>query len=195
MRIHYNIQLSYYHFSYLHDMGPLRQRTFQNKGFRDEPELASRITDYRNHLHREGVIIHGEKIVVGLRGGGLALVTVLPEVIERACQRNGKKFKRGDVTVVVDVLKEVREEPMMESLIPSGYMDYVRSSKQLQRTMLLSDIILPAIVEGVARSDLLHCDILDPSDRRNGLDVYRMSKNDVEMISEREKELFSSITD
>ena len=176
-------------------MGPLRKRTFQNKGFRDEPELASRVEEYRNHLHREGVVIQGEKIVVGVRGGGLALVTVLPEVIERGCQRNGKKFKRGDVTVVVDVLKEVVEDSTRENRIPLEYADYVRNSKQTQRTILLSDIVLPAIVEGIARSDLFRCNVLDPSERRQGLDVYRMFRSDIEMINEGEKELFSSFTD
>ena len=54
--------------------------------------------------------------------------------------------------------------------------------------MLLSDIILPAIVEGVNRSNLLRCDILDPRERIQGLDVYRMIMKDIEMIHEREKE-------
>ena len=61
--------------------------------------------------------------------------------------------------------------------------------------MLLSDIILPAIVEGITRSDLLRCNDLDPSERIQGLDAYRMIMKDIEMIHEREKELFSSIVD
>jgi hypothetical protein len=69
------------------------------------------------------------------------------------------------------------------------YADYVRNSKQTQRTILLSDIVLPPIVEVIARSDLFHCNVLDPSERRQGLDVYRMIRSDIEIINEREKEL------
>ena len=176
-------------------MGPLRERTFQNKGFREEPTLATRIDEYNTYLQKEGVIIASEKIIVGVRGGGLALVTALPEVIERSCQRMGKKFKRGDVTVVVDVLKLAIQEIGAEVHQSNGTIDYVRDRKHLQRTLLLSNIVLPVIVEGVSRSALLNCDLLDPSQRRNGLDVYRMKVSDVEMISERERELFFLTTD
>jgi hypothetical protein len=122
-------------------------------------------------------------------------VAALPEVIERSCQLMGKKFKRGDVTVVVDVLKIVIEEVGAEVHQSNGTIDYVRDGKHLQRTLLLSNIVLPVIVEGVSRSTLFHCDLLDPSQRRNGLDIYRMEVSDVEMISERERELFSLTTD
>ena len=84
--------MMYDHIRYLDDMGPLRKQTFQNKAFRDEPDLASRRVPRPSTQRR--VIIQGENVVVGVRGGGLALVTVLPEVIERGCQRNGEKFKR-----------------------------------------------------------------------------------------------------
>lgn len=176
-------------------MGPLRKRTFQNKGFREEPLLATRMQEYRTHLEIGGVIIHGEKIIVGVHGGGLALVTALPEVIVRGCQRNNKTFKRGDVTVVIDVLTAVREEIATEAQISNSTVDYVRTTKLRNRTVLLSDIILPVIVEGVTRSNLFPCDVLDPSQRSNGLDIYRIRRCDVEMISEREREFFSSITD
>lgn len=176
-------------------MGPVRKRTFQNKGFREEPTLAMRIEEYHTHLQKEGVIIASEKVIVGVRGGGLALVTALPEVIERNCQRMGKKFKRGDVTFVLDVLKLVIQEIGAEVHQFNGTIDYVRDGKQKQRTLLLSNIVLPVVVEGVSRSTLFNCDLLHPSQRRNGLDVYRMKVSDLEMISERERELFSLTTD
>ena len=100
-----------------------------------------------------------------------------------------------DVTVVVDVLKLAIQEIGAEVHQSNGTIDYVRDRKHLQRTLLLSNIVLPVIVEGVSRSALLNCDLLDPSQRRNGLDVYRMKVSDVEMISERERELFFLTTD
>jgi hypothetical protein len=39
-----------YTYRYLDDMGPLRKRTFQNKDFREEPTLATRIDEYRTYL-------------------------------------------------------------------------------------------------------------------------------------------------
>ena len=122
-------------------------------------------------------------------------MTALPEVIERSCQWMGKKFKRGDVTVVVDLLKIVIEEIGAEVHRSNGTIDYVRDIKHLQRTLLRSNIVLPVIVVGVSRSTLFNCDLLDPSQHRHGLDIYRMKVSDVEMISERERELFSLTTD
>ena len=86
------------------------------------------------------------------------------------------------------------EDSTRDNRSPLDYADYVRNSKQTQRTIHLSDIVYRAIIEGIARSDLLRCNILDPSERRQGWDVYRMIRSDIEIINVRVKELFSSFT-
>jgi hypothetical protein len=95
---------------YMDDMGPLQRRVIINKGVRPEPVLEVRVEEYRVHLQREGAIEQGEMIVIGLHGNALAIVTAIPEVLERACQRSRKTFKRGDVTLMVDILERVLVE-------------------------------------------------------------------------------------
>ena len=46
-----------YTYRYLDDMGPLSKRTFQNKGFREEPTLATRIDEYNTYLQKEGELL------------------------------------------------------------------------------------------------------------------------------------------
>ena len=67
-----------------------------------------------------------------------------------------------------------------------------RSNDRLLRSrpILLSDIILPTLRQGVGRSELIKCDILDPTDQMRGLDVYRLQRVDLELLREREAEIF-----
>ena len=69
IRTHFDIHLIFER--YLDDMGPLRKQTFQNKGFRKEPAIESRVEEYRVHLSAGGTIVHGERVIVGLQGGKL----------------------------------------------------------------------------------------------------------------------------
>jgi hypothetical protein len=94
-------------FRYVVDMGALRLRTITNTGMRKEPPIDSRVAEYKQFLSSIGIIIGDEKIIVCVKGGGLALVTSLPEVLLKKCQSMGVPFKRGDVTIVVDMLKKV----------------------------------------------------------------------------------------
>ena len=175
-------------------MGPLRMQTFYNKGFRQEPPIEKRVEEYRVHLSAGGTIVHGERIIVGLQGGNIGMVTVIPEVIEKKCQRNTKSFVRGNVVIMVDVLEEARFEIGGDgsSATSLSNQDYIRSNDRLLRSrpILLSDIILPTLRQGVGRSELIKCDTLDPTDRIRGLDVYRLQRVDLELLREREAEIF-----
>ena len=64
-------------------MGSLRPKTIKNMGKRGEPILESRVKEYREHLCKDGPIEAGELVIVGIKGGGLALITSLPEVLEK----------------------------------------------------------------------------------------------------------------
>ena len=70
-------------------MGDLRLRTVLNTGLRIEPPLDARIAEYRKFLSEGGMIISSVKIIVGIKGRGLAMVTALPEVLDKKCPRMG----------------------------------------------------------------------------------------------------------
>ena len=177
-------------------MGPLRKQTFQNKGFRKEPAVESRVEEYRDHLSKGGTIIHGERVIVGLQGGKVAMVTVIPEVIEKKCQRSTKPFIRGNVVIMVDVLEKVPFEIGEDSsnTTSQSTQDYIRNNSLRSRPILLSDVILPTLRQGVSRSDLIKCDVLEPTARIRDLDVYRLQLQDIELLREREIEIFPCVT-
>ena len=177
------------------DMGPLHRRTTLNKGVRPEPVLEVRVEEYRLHLQREGVIVQGEMIVVGVNGNALAIVTAIPEVLVRACQRKGKTFKRGDVAVMVDFLERAPVDANAVNIEADGTVDFIRNRRLFNKTILLSSVILPVLVEGQSRNRIVNCQVLGPSQRLNGLDVIRLHVNDIEILRERESELFPSYID
>jgi hypothetical protein len=174
-------------------MGPLRLRTIINTGIRKEPATDSRVTEYKDFLNTGGVLIGSERIIVGIKGGGLALLTSLPEVLDKKCQRMGVKYKRGDVTIVVDMLKKINEVACGRDNRPQGTVDYVRNNagKLLQRTILLSNIVLPLLRPEMRRSSTILCEVLPPEMRVEGLDVHRLQWSEVEMLCERVTELFT----
>lgn len=173
-------------------MGPLHLRIIKNKGLRIESPLECRIEEYKNFLNREGIIIDGERIIAGARGKEIALITLRPETLQKKCRRAGVQFKLDDVIVVIDMLKKVEGEINEQNRTPEGYTDYQRNNKGnfMQRTILLSKIILPALIEGGNRGDMIQSDLLGPLERINGLDVFRLKTKDVEMLCERENDLF-----
>ena len=128
-------------------MGTLRLRTILNTGLRKEPAIGTRVTEYKDFLKIGGIVTDNERIVVGVKGGGIALVTTLPELLDKKCQRMGVKYKRGDVIVMVDMLKKINDIANGQDSRPQGTVDYVRnnSGKLLQRTILLSNIVLPEV--------------------------------------------------
>ena len=174
-------------------MGDLRLKIVLNTGLRIEPPLDARIAEYKKFLSMGGTIVSGVKIIVGIKGRGLAMVTALPEVLEKKCQRMGVKYKRGDVTVVVDMLKNVTDTGSGQSIRPEGTADYIRnnSGKLLQRTVLLSNIVLPVICSNMDRESIVPSEVLSHSERVEGLDVFRVFTSDIEKLCDRENELFN----
>ena len=105
-------------------------------------------------------------------------------------------MKRGDVIILVDMLLEVTSSNNDNNELiskPEGYVDYVRNNtgKMFQRTILLSNIILPPMVEGVCRDRHIPCEVLDSSQRFQGLDIYRTPKNYIDKLREIESDIFS----
>lgn len=176
-------------------MGSLRLRTIKNLGLRTEPILEVRMKEYNEFLHMGGIIENGEIIIAGVRGGGIAIIYGLPEVLDKKCTRMGTPYKIGDVIVMVHLLTKVPVGGSPSTPIQVGTVDYVRNNtgKMLHRTMLLSNIILPAIVAGKTRNNLVAVSILGVDQRYNGMDIYRLQLHDIEIIREREGELFNIV--
>jgi hypothetical protein len=178
------------------DMGPLRHRVMKNTGIRSEPILETRVKEYTEFVSRDGIIGNSERVIVGVRGGGLAIIVSLPEVLEKKCTRQNTSYKIGDVIVIVDLLTRVMNEMNVLNPRPIGTADFIRSNegKMLSRTILVSNIILPTNLVGLSRDNLLTYDLLGLDQRVFGLDVMRLQLTEIELIRERESELFS-ITD
>ena len=170
-------------------MGPLRPRTTKNCGLRSEPVLETRVREYSDFINRGGIIQNGERAVVGLKGGGLALITSLPEVLEKKCTRMNIGYIIGDTVVLVDMLLRVSSDVNSR---PVGIADYIRNNtgRMMSRTMSLSNIILPSPLEGKSRGMLLTHEVLGQELRVQGLDVIRLHINEIDLLREREREIF-----
>ena len=145
----------------------------------------------KNPEHRKRALIlqEGERIIVGTRNKGLAIIVSLPEVLGIKCTRGKVQYKLGEVIVIVDMLKKVNNSNQ-----PEGTVDYIRGNRKLlQSTMLLGNIILPPLSLGLTRRDLLHCETLPTSERINGLDVYRLRTDQIEALQEQENDMFPSL--
>ena len=75
--------------------------------------------------------------------------------------------------VIIDVLKRVN---MNDDRKSAENADHIRNNKRkmLQRTMLLSNVILPTPLKDSIRKQLLANEMLAPEHRQNGLDVLRL---------------------
>jgi hypothetical protein len=93
-----------------------------------------RVKEYSDFISRDGIIQNGERIIVGVKGGGLALITSLPEVLDKKCTRMNSSYKIGDTVVLVDMLLGVMHDVTAR---PVGTADYIRSNtgRTLGRTM------------------------------------------------------------
>lgn len=96
----------------------------------------------------------------------------------------------GDVTIVVDMLMKVADADA-EHPIQVGSIDYVKNNteKMLHRTLLISDLVLPADLRSACRDKLITSEMLDPERRIRGMCVYRLQMRDIDLISERETEI------
>jgi hypothetical protein len=106
----------------------------------------------------------------------------------------GTAYKIGDVIVMDHLLTKVPVDATPSIPIQVGTVDYVRNNtgKMLHRTMLLSNIILPAIAARKTRNNLVPVSILGIDQRYSGMDIYRLQLNDLEIIRERVGELFNT---
>lgn len=150
---------------------------------------------YSEFSHVGGIIENGEIIIAGVRGGGLAIIYGLPEILDKKCTRMGVAYKLGDVIVMVHLLTKIPVDTSPSIPIQIGTVDYVRNSagKMLHRTMLLSNIVLPAIFAGKTRNNLVTVTILGIDQRYNGMDIYRLQLSDIELLHERESEIFNVV--
>jgi hypothetical protein len=171
-------------------MGPLRIKTLRNTGTRGEPTLEVRVEEYNRFFHREGMLLENEKIIIGIRGKGLAIMKSLPETLTNKCQRLGTKFKINNVIIVVDMLIEVNQEDQTTAR-PDGYKDYMKLNNG-KRAILLSSVVLPEIVDSMTRN-VISFEILPVTARVNGLDVHRLLTLDINMLHEREIEIFTAL--
>jgi hypothetical protein len=106
-------------------MGPLRSRTIKNLGLRSEPILETRVKEYSEFISGEGIIQNGERVIVGVKGGGIALITSLPEVLDKKCTRMGVSYKLGDTVIIVDMLTRVINDANVR---PMGTADFIRNN-------------------------------------------------------------------
>ena len=173
-------------------MGPLRPRTIKNTGVRNEPVHEARIRDYTEFLNEDGVIQSTERIIVYIRGGGVAMITSLPETLKKKCTRMGISYKMGDVTIIVDMLIKVANADAAEIHSQMGSVDFVKNNtgKMLHRTLLISDLVLPADLRSASRDKLISSELLGLEQRVHGMDVYRLQLCDIGLLRERETEIF-----
>ena len=75
---------------------------------------------------------------------GIAMITSLPEVIEKKCKRMNIAYKLGDVTIIVDILEKLTSELDVNNPKPEGTVEFIKNvtGKLLQKTILLSDVVL-----------------------------------------------------
>jgi hypothetical protein len=179
-------------------MGPLRLKILKNIGMKPPPPFETRIDDYTKFLSHGGFLGAEEKILVGVRGGGIAILKRIPEVMPKACTRNKIPFKLGDSVVVIDFLtkiKSVSNDRNEWINTPQGFIDYVRNTtgKMTDRFVHVKNIIIPDHDEGVIRDQHIPCEVrVDPLERFEGLDVFRISIDVVDNLRELELEIFGN---
>ena len=178
-------------------MGPLRPKEIRNLGLRDKPLVETRVGDYSELLSKEGDLQSGEVIITCVRSGGIALITSLPEKLSRKCKRQGVSYKLGNIVVVGDMLSKMSDEESVDVTAIVGTTKYVKNSsnKMLQRTILLGDLISPADLHHITRSQLLRCESHKVQKAGKLFDVYILQLSDIESLRELESEMFCSVAD
>jgi hypothetical protein len=138
-------------------------------------------------------LVDGDRVVVGILGGGLALVTSLPEVISKAVQRQGTKYKWGDALVIVDLLREVNP-PLGYDSQDHRYFVKDNTGKRLQQTIHVGRLVLPVDLAPISRSATIPFNVLqDDAERVDGFDVLRIGIAGLNMLKEREAELLVEV--
>ena len=65
----------------------------------------------------------------------------------------------------------------------------------LQRTILVSDLILPADLHDITQSQLLRCEPVKVQKAGKLIDIYTLKLSDIVTLRELESEMFCSIAD
>jgi hypothetical protein len=182
--------------TYPEDSGPLMKKTMRSKGIKKMPVLEIRLQQYHKYLHKEGPLIDQERIIVRIRGGGLAYLTTLPEILKsKRTTKEGISYKRNTVIVQIDMLMLVPSTQIRTNPTPEGYVDYVKNSKLSGITVLLGNVYLPPIGEpnivtdvyDLKRKELTLVEVLE--ERIQGLVVVRILKDYIDVLADQEETL------
>ena len=167
-------------------MGPLRPRTIKKLGLRDGPLTETRVKSYSDFLHKEGPLQCTEEIIICIKGGGVALITSLPEILIKKCKHQGISYKQGDVIVTVDMLAKAPEEISSTSLIVAGTIEYIKNAsiKMRRRTILVSDLILPTDLQEIGWTQLLPCESRQIQQGATRIDGYVLQVIDIAALRE-----------
>ena len=159
--------------------------------------VETRVGDYIEFLNKEGALQSEEVIITCIRSGGIALITSLPEKLSRKCTCQGINYKLGDVVVIGDMFTKMSDENSVNDTAFVGTTKYVKNSsnKMLQRTILVSDLILPADLRDITRSQLLRCEPVKVQKAGKLIDTYTLKLSELETLRELESEMFCSIAD
>lgn len=95
----------------------------------------------------------------------------------------------GDVIVIYDVLRRIN---MKDATKSTENADYIRNNKEkmLQRTPLLSNVILPTPLEDTIKKQIRAHGLLGPEHRQNELDVSSLKVSELNLLREVESEIF-----
>ena len=169
-------------------MGPLRPRTIKILGIRDGPLIETKIKRYTDFLHKEGPLQCTETIIACVVGGGIVLITSLPERLSKKCKRQGISYKLGDVIVTVDMLTKASEEISMTTSNTTGTIEYIKNTsiKMRGRAMLVNDLLLPADLQDINRSQILPFESRSIQQGATAINAYRLQSNDIEVLKEQD---------
>lgn len=112
--------------------------------------------------------------------------------LSRKCIRQGVNYKLGDFVVTGNMLTNMSDEEIINDTVSVGTTKYVKNSsnKMLQRTILVSDLILPADLHDITRSQLLRCEPVEVQRAGKLIDTYTLKLSDLETLRELELKCF-----
>ena len=99
-------------------------------------------------------------------------------------------YKLGDVIVIYDVLTRVN---MKDATKSTENADYIRNNKEkmLQRTPLLSNVILPTPLEDTIKKQIRAHGLLGPEHRQ---EVLSLKVSELNLLREVESEIFVKVS-
>lgn len=132
-----------------------------------------------------------EHVIVGIPGGGLGLVTTLPEVLKEPRRRQGVLYKRGDVLVHIDILREI---PPPEGDDGIDHRFYIKGNL-LGKQIHVAKLVLPINFDPprIRSATIPHVILSADNQRVDGYNVIRIEREGVETLREIEAELLSHV--